>query len=44
MVFPPVKQLFHPFVCFLRHILEAGMLKPVLGSVFSERKSGQVVW
>jgi hypothetical protein len=36
--FARIKQLFHPFFCIFRHTLKTGMLNPVLGSVFSERK------
>jgi hypothetical protein len=38
MRFPPVKELFHAIVYILRHTLEPGMRKPVLGSVSSERE------
>jgi hypothetical protein len=43
MWFPPIKDLFRHFVCVLRHTLDTGMFKPVLGSVCSERKFNQVV-
>jgi hypothetical protein len=33
---PPVKQLFHPLVCILRHTLEKGMFKPVLQRILHE--------
>lgn len=43
MVFPPVKQPFHPLFGTLRHALETSMLKPALGSIFRERKFRQAV-
>jgi len=44
MWFAPVKQPSHPFFCILRHTLKTGMLNPVFGSIFSERKVPQAVF
>jgi hypothetical protein len=41
--FPSIKHLLHPFVYFLEHTLKAGMFKPVLSSVFYERKFRKAV-
>jgi len=43
MWLPLVKELFHPFNRVLRHIFKTGMLKPMLGGIFSEWKFVQVV-
>jgi hypothetical protein len=41
MGFCPIEQLLHSFHYKLRHTLKTGMLEPVLGCVFSERKFHQ---
>jgi hypothetical protein len=43
MWFRLVKQPFHTFDRTFRHTVNAGMLKPVLGSIFSKRKFRQAV-
>jgi len=43
MWFAPVKKQFHPFLCVFEHTLNTGMLKPVHGGVFNERKFRQAV-
>jgi hypothetical protein len=43
MWFARVKQSFHPILHILRHVLEPGMVSPMLGSIFGERPFLQTV-
>jgi hypothetical protein len=43
MLFPLVKELYHPFVCVFRHTLKTGMFEPVAGSILGKRKFPEAV-
>jgi hypothetical protein len=44
MWFPWVEQLLHPSFEILRHLLELGMVNPMLRSIFSEGKFLQATY